>query len=77
MNKVMNKVALDVPEISCGHCAQAITNALDSQPGVASVRVDVPTQKVHLEFDERTISLDMVKEILAAAEYPVEAVTDT
>lgn len=71
----MSKVVLDVPEISCEHCSQAITNALQPQAGVQRVRVDVPTQKVHLEFDERAISLDRVKEILAEEEYPVDAVT--
>lgn len=70
----MSKVILDVPEISCEHCSQAITKALRPQAGVQTVRVDVPTQKVHLEFDERTISLDRVKEILEEEEYPVEAV---
>jgi len=71
----MSKVVLEVPEISCEHCSQAITSALQPQAGVQRVRVDVPTQKVHLEFDEQTISLDRVKEILAEEEYPVEAVT--
>jgi copper chaperone CopZ len=71
----MSKVVLDVPEISCAHCAQAITKALEPQAGVQRVRVDVPARKVHLEFDERTISLETVKEILAAEEYPVQAVT--
>ena len=71
----MSKVVLDVPEISCEHCSQAITNALQPQQGVQRVRVDVPTQKVYLDYDERTISLDKVKEILAEEEYPVEAVT--
>lgn len=70
----MSKVVLDVPEISCEHCSQAITKALQPQQGVKQVRVDVPTQKVHLEFDEGTITLDRVKEILAEEEYPVEAV---
>jgi copper chaperone len=70
----MSKVVLDVPEISCEHCSQAITNALQPQAGVKQVRVDVPTQKVHLEFDEGAITLDRVKEILAEEEYPVEAV---
>jgi copper chaperone CopZ len=70
----MSKVVLDVPEISCEHCSQAITNALQPQAGVKLVKVDVPTQKVHLEFDEQTISLEKVKEILAEEEYPVEAV---
>ena len=71
----MSKVVLDIPEISCEHCSQAITRALQPQPGVRSVRVDVPTQQVHLEFDEQQLSLDRVKAILAEEEYPVEAVT--
>ena len=70
----MSKVVLDVPAIDCEQCSQTITKALKPQQGVQSVRVDVPTAKVHLEFDERTISLDKVKEILAEEEYPVEAV---
>ena len=70
----MSKVVLDIPEISCEHCSQAITKALQPQAGVKSIRVDIPTQKVHLEFDEGTISLDKVKEILKEEEYPVEAV---
>lgn len=40
-----------------------------------SVQVDVLTQKVRLEYDERAISLEQIKEILAEEEYPVEAVT--
>ncbi len=70
----MSKVVLDIPEISCEHCSQAITKVLQPEAGVKQVRVDVPTQKVHLEYDEGTISLDRVKEILAEEEYPVEAV---
>jgi len=70
----MSKVVLDVPEISCEHCSQAITKALQPQEGVKNVRVDIPTQKVHLEFDEAQITLDRVKAILSEEEYPVEAV---
>ena len=71
----MSKVILDVSEISCEHCSQAITRALQPHEGVRSVSVDVPTQKVRLEYDERAISLEQIKEILAEEEYPVEAVT--
>jgi copper chaperone len=70
----MSKVVLDVPEISCEHCSQAITSALQPEQGVKRVSVDIPTHKVHLEYDENAISLDRVKEILAEEEYPVEAV---
>jgi copper chaperone CopZ len=71
----VTKLVLDVPAIDCPHCAQAITNALQPQAGVASVRVDVPAQQVHLELDERTLSVDQVKKLLAAEDYEVEAVT--
>ena len=70
----MTKLVLDVPAIDCPHCAQAITKALEPQEGVAGVRVDVPAQQVHLELDERTLSVDRVREILAAEDYEVEAV---
>jgi copper chaperone CopZ len=71
----VTKVVMEVPAIDCAHCAQAITRALQPQAGVAKVQVDVPAQRVHLEFDERTISLEQVKRILAEEEYEVEAVT--
>ena len=66
---------MDVPEISCEHCSRAIVQALQPQTGVVSVSVDVPSQRVFLEYDEQTISLDQVKTILAEEEYPVEQVT--
>jgi copper chaperone len=71
----MSKVVLDIPEISCEHCSQSIQQALQPQAGVKRVQVDVPNQRVHLEFDENQISLDRVKEILEEEEYPVEAVS--
>ena len=72
--ETMTKVVLSVPEISCDHCSRAITQALEPQQGVKAVRVDVPAQTVHLEFDEQVLSLERVKEILADEEYPVAAV---
>lgn len=71
----MTKVVLDVPAIDCPHCSQAITRALQPKEGIQSVHVDVPTQKVHLEYDERAISLEQVKDILAKEDYEVEAAT--
>ena len=40
--------------------------------GISKVSVDVEGQKVLLDFDAATISLERVKEILLAEEYPVE-----
>jgi copper chaperone CopZ len=70
----MTSVILSVPEISCAHCASSIVEALSPESGVSKVSVDVEGQKVLLDFDDATISLDRVKEILLAEEYPVEGV---
>jgi copper chaperone CopZ len=71
----VTRVVLDVPAIDCPHCSRAITKALQPREGVRSVRVDVPRQQVRLEVDERSISLEEVKAVLAREDYEVGAVT--
>lgn len=71
----MAKVTLTVPDISCEHCQRAILNALQPQEGVASVQVDIPTKKVHLDFDPSRISLEQVNAILDDEGYPVASTT--
>ncbi len=70
----MPRAILSVPEISCAHCASSIVAALEPEDGVTSVSVNVDARQVHLDFHEATISLERVKEILLAEEFPVEAV---
>jgi copper chaperone len=65
---------LTVPDISCGHCETTINEALTPLAGVSSVRVDIPTKKVTVEYDPSTTSVDRFKEVLAEEEYPVESV---
>ncbi len=73
----MTSAVLNVPEISCDHCARAITEALSPVEGVRRVRVDVPKQQVrveYVEYDEAQVGLDRMKSVLAAEEYPVASV---
>jgi copper chaperone len=70
----MSRAILSVPDISCEHCENTITNALSGQPGVTAVAVDVPAKQVQLDFDESKLTLDRVKEILQEEDYPVESV---
>jgi copper chaperone len=67
----MAKVILEVPDISCEHCQRAIEGALRKEAGVASVRVDVPTKQVFLDYDPQTLSLDQVAAILDDEGYAV------
>jgi copper chaperone len=70
----MAQAILNVPDISCGHCERAITSALAPLEGVRSVRVDIPARRVHLEYDEATVGIDRVRDVLAEEDYPVASV---
>ncbi|HZT06981.1 MAG TPA: heavy-metal-associated domain-containing protein [Chloroflexota bacterium] len=71
----MAQAKLSVPDIECEHCEHAITEALTPIAGVRSVRVDIPGKSVQLDYDESALSMQTVREILAAEEYPVASVT--
>jgi copper chaperone len=67
----MSNIVLEVPDISCAHCAHTITSALQGRPGVESVQVDIPAKEVLLSYDENALSLDQVGAILDEEGYPV------
>ena len=71
----MTTKVLTVPDISCAHCERAITNALQPLDGVRSVTVDIPAHLVSVEFDDATVGLDRIKQVLLEEEYPVSAVS--
>jgi copper chaperone len=73
----MQTVILTVPDISCEHCERAITEALTPVEGVRSVAVDIPAKNVRVEYDERSVDVDRMKDILAEEDYPVESVSAT
>ncbi len=70
----MAQTILNVPDISCEHCQKTITNALTPVPGVRGVDVDIPTRQVRVDYDEATVNVERMKEILREEEYPVESV---
>ena len=44
----MNQIAYAVPDISCQHCADAISDELRQIPGVERVTVDLETKQVEV-----------------------------
>jgi len=70
----MATAILNVPEISCEHCERAITNALSPVAGVRSVSVDIPGKQVRVDYDEDTVGVNEMKEILQEEDYPVASV---
>ncbi|MFN8470934.1 MAG: heavy-metal-associated domain-containing protein [Anaerolineae bacterium] len=67
----MSKVVLNVPDISCQHCAKTVTEALTPIEGVRTVQVDVPAKQIKVEYDETVVNLDAMKVALQEEDYPV------
>ena len=72
----MTRAVLSVPNISCGHCERAITEALEPQAGIQQVKVDIEKKLVALEFDESQINLDKIGALLDEEGYPIVAGSD-
>ncbi len=59
-----------VPNISCGHCTHTINMELSDLPGVQSVRADVASKQVTVEWEDPA-SWEGIKALLAEINYPV------
>jgi copper chaperone len=67
----MSQIILEVPDISCNHCAHTITEALQGEPGVQGVQVDIPAKLVQLDYDDTTLNMDHLRAVLDEEGYPV------
>ena len=58
------------PDISCEHCARAISGALGALEGVASVAVDVDEKRVDVEYNAASASVEQIDAALEEEGYP-------
>ena len=58
------------PDISCEHCAHAITGALTAINGVAAVTVDIEGKRVEVEYDAASASSEQIDAALEEEGYP-------
>jgi copper chaperone len=70
----MATTVLNVPDISCEHCERTITNALSPVEGVRAVNVDIPAKQVRVDYDDRVVDVNKMKDVLQEEDYPVESV---
>ena len=68
----MESITLVAPDISCQHCQHAIEGALGETKGVSSVKVDIPTKTVHVDYDPQKLTLQKIEEVLDDVGYTVE-----
>lgn len=62
----------NVPDISCGHCVNAITQELSKIPGVQDVDVNVATKVVTVGADE-TVTDSQIRAGIEEAGYDITA----
>ncbi len=67
----MESTTLVAPDISCEHCQHAIEGAVGKMEGVSSVKVDIPTKSVHINYDPQKVTLDKIEEVLDEEGYAV------
>ncbi|SFW49433.1 Copper chaperone CopZ [Amycolatopsis australiensis] len=71
MLRTMIEHGYTVSGMSCGHCAQSVTEELTALPGVAEVDVDVPTGRVTVR-SEAALAEDDVRAAVEEAGYTYE-----
>ncbi|WP_371685969.1 heavy-metal-associated domain-containing protein [Nitratireductor sp. OM-1] len=65
--KEQQMVTLNVPDMTCGHCAKAVTEAVKSVDSNAAVNVDLETKTVQIDSQSADAA---VIQALDAAGYP-------
>lgn len=65
----MAKQTFSIPNISCGHCVNAIKNELSEMEGIKSVEGSPEAKTLDVEWDDPA-SLDQIKEALKEINYP-------
>lgn len=67
----MENVTLKVGGMSCEHCVKAVTNAVGSLPGVASVLVSLKTGTADVKYDPAEVTLGAIKAAITEEGYDV------
>ena len=65
----MSKETFSIPNISCGHCVNAIKSELSEMEGVKSVEGNPAAKTVDIEWDAPA-NLEKIKETLKEINYP-------
>jgi copper chaperone len=68
----MEKVTLNVQGMSCDHCLRAVEGSVGELSGVNSVKVNLKSKTVDVEFNNQEVSLDKIKETIDDQGYDVD-----
>lgn len=67
----MNEKVIKVPNISCSHCTATIEREVGEMPGVVSVKAEVDSKQVTIQFDSPAVWVD-IENLLDEIGYPAQ-----
>jgi copper chaperone CopZ len=67
----MSQKTFHIPNISCGHCVNAIKNELSEMNGVRVVDGSPETRQIEVQWDEPATE-DQIRQTLRGINYPAE-----
>ncbi len=70
----MKEVTYNVPDVSCQHCINSITQAAKGL-GVNDVEVDLNSKRVYLAFDPAVVNETALKEAIEEEGYDITGET--
>jgi len=68
---MIESTTLVAPDISCENCQRAVEGAVGKVDGVQTVKVDIPTKSVHVEYDPQKVTIAKLEEVMDDAGYAV------
>ena len=69
----MSNIELKVDGMTCGGCSGRLKRVLEGTDGVNSTDIVLATKQVTVDFDETSIGVDAIKEVIADAGFTVMA----
>jgi copper chaperone CopZ len=67
----MNRRTFTIPNISCGHCVNAIRQELEAVSGVSRVEGDPSAKQITVEFDD-SLPTGTILDLLTEIGYPAQ-----
>lgn len=71
MSNIIEQTVVTAPDISCAHCAAAITSAVSAIPGVDSVDVDIPSKRVTIGHQPGAVDMARIAGVMDDEGYPI------
>lgn len=67
----MEQVTLKVNGMSCGHCVKAVEGSVGELDGVNTVKVDLASGTVAVEYKSEQVTVEKIKETIDEEGYEV------